>query len=87
MQCCAKPVSFGKRPQPRLSKGNVLGFPGMVMRRWAGMLNGAVFGSDMVDFTIATTCWINTGQVVLATCIEFLRDLKGFTAAANRAFV
>jgi LDH2 family malate/lactate/ureidoglycolate dehydrogenase len=52
----------------------------------AGTLNGAAFGSDVVDFTADTTSPTNTGQFVAAIDIAAFGDPTAFMAAANRAF-
>ena len=52
----------------------------------AGVLNGAAFGSDVVDFTRDTSSPTNTGQFVAAIDIAAFGDPAAFTAAAARAF-
>jgi LDH2 family malate/lactate/ureidoglycolate dehydrogenase len=52
----------------------------------AGVLNGAAFGSDVVDFTNDTTSPTNTGQFVAAIDIAAFGDLDAFTATASRVF-
>ena len=52
----------------------------------AGVLNGAAFGSDVVDFTTDTTSPTNTGQFVVAIEISAFGDPEVFAAAASRAF-
>ena len=52
----------------------------------AGVLNGAAFGSDVVDFTTDTTSPTNTGQFVVAIDIAAFGDPAAFTAAAARIF-
>ena len=50
------------------------------------MLNGAAFGSDVVDFTRDTSSPTNAGQFVAAIDIAAFGDPAAFTAAAARAF-
>ena len=52
----------------------------------AGVLNGAAFGAEVVDFTRDTTSPTNTGQFVAAIDISAFGDPAAFTAAAARAF-
>jgi LDH2 family malate/lactate/ureidoglycolate dehydrogenase len=52
----------------------------------AGTLNGAAFGSDVVDFTTDTTSPTNTGQFVAAIDIAAFGDPAIFTATAMRVF-
>jgi LDH2 family malate/lactate/ureidoglycolate dehydrogenase len=52
----------------------------------AGVLNGAAFGADVVDFTADTTSPTNTGQFVAAIDIAAFGDPAAFAAAATRAF-
>ena len=52
----------------------------------AGLLNGAAFGSDVVDFTADTTSATNTDQFVAAINIAAFIPLDQFQAAAARAF-
>lgn len=52
----------------------------------AGVLNGAAFGSDVVDFTTDTTSPTNTGQFVAAIDIAAFGDPDAFTATATRIF-
>lgn len=52
----------------------------------AGTLNGAAFGSDVVDFTTDTASPTNTGQFVAAIDIAAFGDPAAFTAAALRIF-
>ena len=52
----------------------------------AGVLNGAAFGSDVVDFTSDTTSQTNTGQFVMALNIEAFGALDDFTRNTTRAF-
>ena len=52
----------------------------------AGILNGAAFGSEVVDFTQDTTSPTNTGQFVAAIDIAAFGDPADFTAHAARAF-
>ena len=52
----------------------------------AGVLNGAAFGSDVVDFTSDTTSQTNTGQFVMALNVEAFGALNDFTRNTSRAF-
>jgi LDH2 family malate/lactate/ureidoglycolate dehydrogenase len=52
----------------------------------AGVLNGAAFGSGVVDFTKDTTSATNTGQFVAAIDIAAFGDPAEFAAAAAAAF-
>ena len=52
----------------------------------AGVLNGAAFGSDVVDFTSDTTSETNTGQFVAAIDIAAFADPEDFTRTAARVF-
>jgi LDH2 family malate/lactate/ureidoglycolate dehydrogenase len=52
----------------------------------AGVLNGAAFGSDVVDFTSDTTSPTNTGQFVMALDPAAFGTGQGFAEAAARAF-
>jgi LDH2 family malate/lactate/ureidoglycolate dehydrogenase len=52
----------------------------------AGVLNGAAFGSGVVDFTKDTTSATNTGQFVAAIDIAAFGDPAEFAAAASAAF-
>lgn len=52
----------------------------------AGVLNGAAFGSDVVDFTSDTTSETNTGQFVMALNVSAFCPLDEFTRQASRAF-
>jgi LDH2 family malate/lactate/ureidoglycolate dehydrogenase len=52
----------------------------------AGVLNGAAFGSDVVDFTRDTTSPTNTGQFVAAIDIAAFGDPATFASVAARAF-
>ena len=58
----------------------------MVIGLLAGVLNGAAFGADVVDFTKDTEIPTNTGQFVAAIDIAAFGDLGDFTATANRVF-
>lgn len=51
----------------------------------AGVLNGAAFGSDVVEFTSDTTSPTNTGQFVAAINIAMFRPVEEFAASAARA--
>ena len=52
----------------------------------AGVLNGAAFGSDVIDFTSQSAESSNTGQFVAAIDIEAFSSLERFKAAAGQAF-
>ncbi len=52
----------------------------------AGVLNGAAFGSDVVEFTSDTTSPTNTGQFVAAINIATFGDPSDFAASAAHAF-
>ncbi|NKX43624.1 Ldh family oxidoreductase [Roseicyclus persicicus] len=52
----------------------------------AGLLNGAAFGSDVVDFTTDTTSETNTGQFVAALDPAAFGLGDGFAEAAARVF-
>lgn len=52
----------------------------------AGLLNGAAFGSDVVDFTSDTESSTNTGQFVAAIDLAAFGDPAAITAAATRTF-
>ncbi|MGP6086682.1 Ldh family oxidoreductase [Antarctobacter jejuensis] len=52
----------------------------------AGVLNGAAFGSDVVDFTKDTTSETNTGQFVMALNPEAFGIGDGFAEQAARIF-
>lgn len=52
----------------------------------AGVLNGAAFGSDVIEFTSDTTSPTNTGQFVAAINIAMFTNPEDFSAAAARAF-
>lgn len=52
----------------------------------AGVLNGAAFGSDVVDFTKETAKPTNTGQFVAAIDIGAFGQLALFEAACQRVF-
>ncbi len=52
----------------------------------AGVLNGAAFGSDVVDFTSDTHSETNTGQFVMALDIEAFGLGDDFTHHARRVF-
>lgn len=52
----------------------------------AGVLNGAAFGSDVVDFTKDTTSPTNTGQFVMALNPAAFGLGEGFAAEAARIF-
>lgn len=58
----------------------------MAIGLMAGVLNGASFGADVVDFTTDTTSPTNTGQFVAAIDIAAFGDVAAFTAAAVRVF-
>jgi LDH2 family malate/lactate/ureidoglycolate dehydrogenase len=52
----------------------------------AGVLNGAAFGADVVDFSSDTATPTNTGQFVAAINIAAFGPLEVFTATAARVF-
>ena len=52
----------------------------------AGVLNGAAFGSDVVDFTADTSSATNTGQFVAALDIAAFGDASAFAETAARVF-
>jgi len=52
----------------------------------AGVLNGAAFGSDVIDFTADTSSETNTGQFVMALDIAAFGAADTFPAAAAHAF-
>ena len=52
----------------------------------AGLLNGAAFGSDVVDFTNDTTSETNTGQFVMALNIEAFGMTEDFRNNVRRVF-
>lgn len=52
----------------------------------AGVVNGAAFGSDVIDFTTDTTSETNTGQFVMALNVEAFGALEDFTCNTSRAF-
>lgn len=52
----------------------------------AGLLNGAAFGSDVVDFTSDTRSETNTGQFVLALDIAAFGSTDDFKANSARVF-
>ncbi|MEP5089641.1 MAG: Ldh family oxidoreductase, partial [Paracoccaceae bacterium] len=52
----------------------------------AGVLNGAAFGSDVVDFTNDTTSATNTGQFVMALDPAAFGIGEGFGKEASRIF-
>lgn len=52
----------------------------------AGVLNGAAFGSDVVDFSADTVSPTNTGQFVAAIDISAFTDQESFTRTAKRVF-
>lgn len=52
----------------------------------AGVLNGAAFGSDVVDFTNDTESPTNTGQFVAAIDLEAFGDPDVIAASAARVF-
>lgn len=52
----------------------------------AGVLNGAAFGADVVDFTTDTTSPTNTGQFVAAIDIAAFTDPATFAATTSRVF-
>ena len=77
----------------RLAEGFLLPIGGakgyglaMAIGLLAGTLNGAAFGSDVVDFTTDTTSPTNTGQFVAAIDIAAFGDTAIFAATAMRVF-
>jgi LDH2 family malate/lactate/ureidoglycolate dehydrogenase len=52
----------------------------------AGVLNGAAFGADVVDFTTDTTSPTNTGQFVAAIDIAAFTEPATFAATTARVF-
>lgn len=52
----------------------------------AGVLNGAAFGDEVVDFTSDTTSETNTGQFILALDIAAFGALEDFTQSTSEAF-
>ena len=52
----------------------------------AGVLNGAAFGADVVDFTADVSSPTNTGQFVAAIDIAAFGDPAAFTETAARVF-
>ncbi|MDJ0992688.1 MAG: Ldh family oxidoreductase [Dinoroseobacter sp.] len=58
----------------------------VVVGLMAGVLNGAAFGADVVDFTSDTTSPTNTGQFVMALDPAAFGIGDGFGAEASRVF-
>ena len=52
----------------------------------AGVLNGAAFGSDVVDFTNDTSSETNTGQFVMALDVKAFGEADRFAETAARVF-
>ncbi|MCB1807693.1 MAG: Ldh family oxidoreductase, partial [Candidatus Competibacteraceae bacterium] len=52
----------------------------------AGVLNGAAFGSDVVDFTSDTSSETNTGQFVMALNVAAFGTEDTFAETAARVF-
>jgi len=52
----------------------------------AGVVNGAAFGSSVVDFTKDTASETNTGQFVMALDVAAFGELDDFTKATSGAF-
>lgn len=52
----------------------------------AGTLNGAAFGSDVIDFTADTSSTANTGQFVAAISVGAFGDPEAFGARVDSAF-
>jgi len=52
----------------------------------AGVLNGAAFGSDVVDFTNDTSSPTNTGQFVMALDLQAFDMAESFSSNAERVF-
>ena len=58
----------------------------MALGLLAGTLNGAAFGSDVVDFTKDTTSATNTGQFIAALSLSAFGDVAAFKASADAVF-
>jgi len=59
----------------------------MAIGLMAGTLNGAAFGSDVVDFSKDTSTATNTGQFVLAVSVaDFVDDVATFKQSVDRIF-
>ena len=58
----------------------------MAIGLMAGTLNGAAFGTDVVNFSKETTIPTNTGQFVAAISIEAFGDLQTFKNTADQIF-
>jgi LDH2 family malate/lactate/ureidoglycolate dehydrogenase len=52
----------------------------------AGTLNGAAFGSDVIDFTADTSSTANTGQFVAAISVSAFGDPQAFGDRVERSF-
>lgn len=52
----------------------------------AGTLNGAAFGSDVIDFTADVSSTANTGQFVAAISVGAFGDIEAFGARTDAAF-
>ncbi|MEQ8356240.1 MAG: Ldh family oxidoreductase [Kiloniellaceae bacterium] len=52
----------------------------------AGCLNGAAFGSDVVDFTKDTKTATNTGQFIAAISVAAFADVEAFKANVDSVF-
>ncbi len=52
----------------------------------AGTLNGAAFGSDVVDFSKDTSSPTNTGQFLCAISVAAFGDVDGFKRSVDRIF-
>ncbi|MGH6948907.1 MAG: Ldh family oxidoreductase [Kiloniellales bacterium] len=52
----------------------------------AGVLNGAAFGRNVVDFTADTTSPTNTGQFIAAISLGAFGPVPAFKSAVDRAF-
>jgi LDH2 family malate/lactate/ureidoglycolate dehydrogenase len=58
----------------------------MAIGLMAGVLNGAAFGADVVDFTADTISPTNTGQFVAAINISAFGEVEAFQGTAARVF-
>jgi LDH2 family malate/lactate/ureidoglycolate dehydrogenase len=50
----------------------------------AGVLNGAAFGSDVIDHRVVSDRAANTGQAIIVLRPDLFRDLHEFTADVER---
>ncbi len=58
----------------------------MAIGLMAGTLNGAAFGSDVVNFTKETAAPTNTGQFVAAISVSAFGGVEAFKASTDRIF-